>query len=83
MNDRGDAHYLRDPSVKGLIELIALTRLNGAQFVINAELIRTVEERPDTTIVLVGGETFIVKERMKDVVAKAIEYGRAVRTFEP
>lgn len=63
--------------------MITLTRLNGSRFVVNAELIRTVEERPDTTIVLVNGETFIVKEKMNDVVAKAVEYGRMVRVFEP
>jgi flagellar protein FlbD len=63
--------------------LIALTRLNGSRFVVNSELIRTIEERPDTTIVLVGGDTLIVKERMNEVVAKAIEYGRMVRVFRP
>jgi len=63
--------------------LITLTRLNGNRFVLNAELIRTIEERPDTTIVLVGGETYIVRDRMNDVVAKAIEYGRMVRVLQP
>jgi len=61
--------------------LITLTRLNDSRFVVNAELIRTIEERPDTTIVLVNGETMIVKEPMDQVVAKAIEYGRMVRMF--
>jgi len=59
--------------------LISLTRLNNTRFVVNAEMIRTIEERPDTTIVLVNGETFIVREPMDEVVAKAIEYGRMVR----
>jgi len=63
--------------------LITLTRLNGNRFVVNAELIRTIEERPDTTIVLVNGETLIVQERMDEVVAKAVEYGRMVRVFQP
>jgi len=63
--------------------LITLTRLNGTSFVVNAELIRTIEERPDTTIVLVNGETFIVRERMDEVVARAIEYGRMIRVFRP
>ena len=63
--------------------MITLTRLNGNRFVVNAELIRTIEERPDTTIVLVNGETLIVKERMDKVVAKAVEYGRMVRVFQP
>lgn len=63
--------------------MITLTRLNGTNFVVNAELIRTIEERPDTTIVLVNGETFIVRERMDEVVARAIEYGRMIRVFRP
>jgi flagellar protein FlbD len=63
--------------------LISLTRLNGSRFVVNADLIRTIEERPDTTIVLINGETFIVREKMDDVVARAIEYGRMVRVFRP
>jgi flagellar protein FlbD len=63
--------------------LITLTRLNGSPFVINAELIRTIEERPDTTIVLISGETFIVREKLTEVVAKAVEYGRMVRVFRP
>ena len=67
----------------GYATLITLTRLNGSRFVVNAEMIRTVEERPDTTIVLLNGETFIVTEKMDVVVAKAIEYGRMVRVFQP
>ncbi len=67
----------------GWTTLIALTRLNGSRFVVNAELIRTIEERPDTTIVLINGDTLIVKESMAEVVAKAVEYGRMVRVFHP
>lgn len=63
--------------------MIVLTRLNGARFVVNAEMIRTVEQKPDTTIVLASGETLIVKESMEDVVAKAVEYGRMIRMFQP
>jgi len=63
--------------------VIVLTRLNGSQFVVNAEMIRTIEERPDTTLVLAGGDTMIVKEKMEEVVAKAIEYGRMIRVFQP
>jgi flagellar protein FlbD len=63
--------------------VITLTRLNGGRFVVNAELIRTIEERPDTTIVLVNGDTFIVREKMMEVVGRAVEYGRLVRMFEP
>lgn len=59
--------------------MITVTRLNGKPFVINAELIRTVEETPDTMITLINGDHFVVKESMKQVVALAIDYGRNLR----
>lgn len=49
---------------------------------VNSELIRTIEERPDTTITLVNGDTLIVREKMCDVVRKAIEYARMVRILQ-
>jgi len=63
--------------------MITLTRLNGKRFVVNAELIRTVEAMPDTTVKLINGDTIIVKENMDDVVDKAIEYGRNLRKLLP
>ncbi len=63
--------------------MITLTRLNGDRFVINAELIRTVEERPDTTITLTTGDHIIVRESLDEVVARAIDYGRRLRTLLP
>lgn len=63
--------------------MITLTRLNGKRFVLNAELIRTVEENPDTTITLVNGDHFIVSEPMQRVVELAIDYGRSLRKLLP
>ena len=63
--------------------MIILTKLNGSRFVVNAELIRTVEERPDTIINLTNGEKLMVKERMQEVVAKAVEYARLIRALRP
>ena len=63
--------------------MITVTRLNGKQFVINAELIRTVESNPDTTITLINGDHFIVGEPMEQVVALTIEYGRSLRRLNP
>jgi flagellar protein FlbD len=59
--------------------MIMVTRLNGTQYVINAELIRTVEALPDTTITLINGDRMIVSESMEEVVDRAIEYGRSLR----
>ena len=63
--------------------MIAVTRLNGQRFVVNAEIIRTVESLPDTTIKLINGDTFIVLESVDDVVDRAIEYGRSLRKLLP
>ncbi len=59
--------------------MITVTRLNGTPFVLNAELIRTVEQHPDTMIRLVSGETYIVRETPEEVVERVVEYGRLLR----
>lgn len=61
--------------------MIRLTRLNGRAFVLNAEHIKSVEETPDTMILLLNGEQVMVQESMDEVVRRAIEYGRAMRAF--
>ena len=61
--------------------MITVTRLNGKPLVVNADLIRTVEENPDTTITLINGDHIIVQEPMKQVVARTIDYGRSLRTL--
>jgi flagellar protein FlbD len=63
--------------------MITVTRLNGKPLVVNADLIRSVEENPDTTITLINGDHIIVRESMSDIVLKAIEYGRHLRSMFP
>jgi flagellar protein FlbD len=63
--------------------VITVTRLNGKPLVVNAELIRSVEENPDTTITLINGDHIIILEEMADVVDRAIEYGRSLRRMLP
>jgi flagellar protein FlbD len=59
--------------------MIALTRLNGQKFVINADKIRYVEQTPDTVLCCESGEKMMVKESLDEVIRRAIEYARAVR----
>lgn len=59
--------------------MITVTRLNGTRFVLNAELIRTVEQHPDTMIKLTTGETLVVRESPEEVVERVVEYGRLLR----
>ncbi len=54
--------------------MIRLTRLDGQAFVLNADLIRYVEQRPDTFVTLVSGERIVVAETMEEVVERAVEY---------
>ena len=57
--------------------MIKLTRLGGEPFVLNAELIRYIEKRPDTFVTLTTGERVVVVETMDEVVERTIEYQRS------
>jgi flagellar protein FlbD len=63
--------------------MIKVTRLNGNPFVVNAEMIRTIEALPDTTITLINGDHIIVSETMEQVIERAVEYGRSLRRLVP
>src|SRR5207302_6512761 len=57
--------------------MIKLTRLGGEAFVLNADLIRYVEARPDTFITLTIGDRVVVEESMDEVLSRALEYQRS------
>ncbi len=59
--------------------MIQLTRLNGQQFVVNAEKIRYVESTPDTVVCTDHGEKMMVRESLQEVIRRAIEYARTIR----
>jgi flagellar protein FlbD len=63
--------------------MIALTRLNGKSFVVNAEHIRYLELTPDTLVTLENGDKFMVKETLDDVVNRVIQYQRQIHAFTP
>jgi flagellar protein FlbD len=48
--------------------------LNGSKLTINALLIETIEETPDTLITLTTGKKFIVTEKVSDVVSLVKAY---------
>lgn len=54
--------------------MIRLTQLHGESFILNAELIRYVEARPDTFITLTTGERIVVREQMDEVMERAVRY---------
>lgn len=59
--------------------MIRVTRMNGAPMIVNAELIKYVEETPDTIITLRDGDKLLVKESPDEVVDRAVEYARSSR----
>lgn len=61
--------------------MIKLTRINGNEFVLNADLIKFIEETPDTIITLRDGDKIIVKENTDCVVKAAVEYYRQQKIF--
>ncbi|GAB4135740.1 MAG: hypothetical protein Tsb009_02330 [Planctomycetaceae bacterium] len=61
--------------------MIKLTKLNGEKFILNAELIRCIESRPDTYITLTSDDRFIVRESVEEVVKRSLAYSRAIRVL--
>jgi len=60
--------------------MIKLTKFKTRDhdFVLNAELIETVEEPPDTVITLTNGKKLIVEEPMDEVVRRVMDYRRGI-----
>ncbi|MDD4837388.1 MAG: flagellar protein FlbD [Synergistales bacterium] len=54
--------------------MIEVTRLNGSVFILNANLIETVEANPDTVVTLVNSHRYVVKESLAEIVEKAAAY---------
>jgi flagellar protein FlbD len=59
--------------------MIRLTRLNNRPLVVNSELIKFIENAPDTVITLVTGEKIVVLETAEQVITQIIEYRRRLR----
>ena len=59
--------------------MIKLTRLDGEEFLLNADLIKYVEARPDTFITLTTNDRLVVAESSENVLRLAIDYQRSKR----
>jgi len=62
--------------------MIKVTKLNGSELVVNADLIEFVESTPDTLISLTTGRKIMVLEELDEVVQKAVGY-RSTSRFYP
>lgn len=61
--------------------MIRLTRLNDREFLLNADLIKFVEETPDTVVTLINGDRVVVQENADEIVSRVVDYGRQLRVF--
>lgn len=63
--------------------MIHLTSLDGNEFVLNAEMILSMEANPDTRITLTDDRKYIVRESIAEVVERTVRYQRAIRGILP
>ena len=66
-----------DPQRTGRL-VIYVTRLDGSQLVVNADLIETVEHTADTVITLLDGKKLVVRTLVDDVVNSVIGYRQMI-----
>ncbi len=60
--------------------MIKLTRMNGREIVVNAELIEFLEATPDTVMTLSTGQKLVLKDAVEEVIQKVLEYRRSIGT---
>ncbi|MDL2327171.1 flagellar FlbD family protein [Ruminococcaceae bacterium OttesenSCG-928-A11] len=58
--------------------MITLHKLNGVEFILNCDLIETIQENPDTTIRLTTDNLYIVQETADEVVEATRRYKRSL-----
>jgi flagellar protein FlbD len=56
--------------------MILLTRLSGKEMLINQNLIETAQETPDTVVTMSNGHTYIVSEKLDEIMDKVVEFNR-------
>lgn len=63
--------------------MIEVSRLNGKSFLINCELIKTIEATPDTLITLTTNEKFMVRDTLEEVLKKTMNYRKRLYQEAP
>lgn len=58
--------------------MIDVTRMNDTKITLNAELIESVEETPDTVVTLTTGKKVIVKESRQEIKERVLCYKKEI-----
>ena len=56
--------------------MILLTKLGGKEILINEQLMETAQETPDTVVTMTNGHSYIVAEKLDEIMDKIIEFNR-------
>ena len=54
--------------------MIEVHRLNGELFLLNSDMIETVEITPDTVVRLINGHRYVVKESFEDIRSAIVDF---------
>jgi len=58
--------------------MIMVTRLDGTEVALNADMVKFVEATPDTIITLTTDQKILVRETVQEVIERVIAYKRAI-----
>ncbi|MGN6331561.1 MAG: flagellar FlbD family protein [Motilibacteraceae bacterium] len=58
--------------------MILLTRLNGAAFAVNPDLVERAESTPDTVVTLVDGTKYVVQEPVEEIMERVRDFRASV-----
>ena len=58
--------------------MIYLTKLNGEEFVLNCDQIQMIELIPESKVVLMNQEFFIVRETPQEIIERATVFGATI-----
>ncbi|MEW6320984.1 MAG: flagellar FlbD family protein [Acidobacteriota bacterium] len=58
--------------------MIPVTRLDGTELLVNAELVERIEQTPDTLITLINGESLIVREAPDELMRRIVAYKQQI-----
>ena len=58
--------------------MIKLTKLNDEEFVLNSNQIESIEQIPETKIVLMNKDFYIVREDIDEIIEKIVEFNAKI-----
>ena len=57
--------------------MIEVHRLNGELFLLNSDMIETIDVTPDTVVRLLNGHRYTVREKLQEIYEKIVAFRRA------